>query len=157
MIEEEKFIAEEHPEGDKYQLIMLVVFLAIWIADSFVVRATILDLPISWYLRAAAGALIVIVGAYLVNESHKLVIDSGEPKFIDWGVYSLARHPMYLGIMLVYLGLFLSTFSVASLLILVGIFYIYDRIAEYEETQIIEKLGERYIEYRGKTRRWLII
>ena len=157
MIEEKKFIAEEHPEGDKYQLMMLGAFLAVWIIDSFIVKATILDFPGPWYVRTAAGALIVIIGAYLVNESHKLVIHSGEPVFIDWGVYSVARHPMYLGIMLVYLGLAVSTVSVASLLVLVGIFYVYDRIADYEEVTIIETIGEKYQKYREETRRWLIL
>ena len=136
---------------------MLGIFLVIWIADSFVVHATLIENFVPWYLRIPAGALIVVFGAYLVNESHKLVIDSGEPKLIDWGVYSWARHPMYLGIMLVYLGLIVSTFSVASLLTLVGIFYVYDKIADYEETQIIDKLGERYHKYREKTRRWLLL
>ena len=157
MIEEKKFIAEEHPEGDKYQLIMFGLFLAIWIIDSFVVRATLLDYLVPMYLRVVAGALIVVLGVYLVNESHKMVIDSGEPKLIDWGVYSWARHPMYLGIMLFYLGLIVSTLSIASLLILVGMFYVYNRIADYEETQIISEIGEKYVEYRGKTRRWLIL
>ena len=157
MIEEKKFIAEEHPEGDKYQLIMFGLFIAIWILDSFVVRATLLDYLVPWYLRVAAGALITVIGAYLVNESHKMVIDSGVPEFIDWGVYSMVRHPMYLGIMVIYLGLFVSTISVASLVLLAGIFYVYDRIADYEETQIIENIGERYLEYRKKTRRWLIL
>ena len=154
--QEQKFIAEEHPEGDKFQLMMLGVFLAIWLTDSFIVRATILDSLRVWYLRAAAGALIVCAGLYLVNESHNLVIDSGELRLIDWGVYSLARHPMYLGIMLVYLGLAVSTVSTASLLILVGIFYVYDRIADYEESRIMEIMGDQYLEYRRKTRRWLI-
>jgi len=154
--QEQKFIAEEHPEGDKFQLMMLGVFLAIWLTDSFIVRATILDSLRVWYLRAAAGALIVCAGLYLVNESHNLVIDSGELRLIDWGVYSLARHPMYLGIMLVYLGLAVSTVSTASLVILVGIFYVYDRIADYEEARIMEIMGDQYIEYRRKTRRWLV-
>ena len=155
MIVQNKFIAEEHPEGDKYQLVMLVVFIATWIADSFIIKAAILESPVPWYLRTTAGASIIIIGSYLVNESHKLVIDSGEPIFIDWGVYSLVRHPMYLGVMLAYLGLTISTVSIASLLILVGIFYFYDRIADYEENQIIETIGEKYINYSGKTRRWL--
>ena len=77
--------------------------------------------------------------------------------FIDWGVYSLVRHPMYLGVMLVYLGLIISTVSISSLLILVGIFYVYDRIADYEENQIRETIGEKYINYSEKTRRWLIL
>jgi len=155
--QEKKFIAEEHPEGDKFQLMMLGVFLAIWITDSFIVRATILNSLGPWYLRTAAGAFVVLAGLYLVNESHKLVIDSGELRLIDWGVYSLARHPMYLGIMLVYLGLAVSTVSTASLVILLGIFYVYDRIADYEEARIVETFDEPYLEYRRKTRRWLFI
>ena len=158
MIEQEqKFIAEEHPEGDKFQLMMLGVFLAIWITDSFIVRATILNSLGPWYLRTAAGAFVVLAGLYLVNESHKLVIDPGELRLIDWGVYSLARHPMYLGIMLVYVGLAVSTVSTASLVILLGIFYVYDRIADYEEARIVETFDEQYLEYRRKTRRWLFI
>jgi protein-S-isoprenylcysteine O-methyltransferase Ste14 len=156
MLEEERFIAEEHPEGDKYQLMMMGVFLAIWITDSFIVKATLFTVG-PWYQRTAVGLLVLVFGAYLVNESHKLVIASGEPVFIEWGVYSWARHPMYLGIMLVYLGLTISTASVASMVILVGIFYVYDRIAGYEESRIIEKLGEKYLEYLEKTRRWIIL
>ena len=154
--QEQKFIAEEHPEGDKFQLMMLGVFLAIWLTDSFIIRATILDSLGAWYLRAALGALIVCAGLYLVNESHKLVIDSSELRLIDWGVYSLARHPMYLGIMLVYLGLAVLTVSTASLVILVGIFYVYDRIADYEEARIMEIMGDQFLEYRRKIRRWLV-
>lgn len=156
-IQEKKFIAEEHPEGDKFQLMMLGIFLAIWITDSFIVRATTLNALGPWYLRTAAGALVVLAGLYLVNESHKLVIDSGELRLIDWGVYSLARHPMYLGIMLVYLGLAVSTVSTASLVVLLGIFYVYDRIADYEESRILETMGTQYLEYRKNTRRWLFI
>ncbi|MCW4013213.1 MAG: isoprenylcysteine carboxylmethyltransferase family protein [Candidatus Bathyarchaeota archaeon] len=155
--QEQKFVAEEHPEGDKFQLMMLGVFLAIWITDSFIVRTTILASLGPWYLRTAAGALVVLAGLYLVDAAHKLVIDSGELRLIDWGVYSLSRHPMYLGIMLVYLGLAVSTVSTASLLILVGIFYVYDRIADYEEARILEVMGERYSEYRERTRRWLVV
>jgi protein-S-isoprenylcysteine O-methyltransferase Ste14 len=109
------------------------------------------------YFRLTAGALIVVGGLYLVNESHKLVIDADEPVLVDWGVYGLARHPMYLGIMMAYLGMTVATTSIASLLILVSIFYIYDRIADYEETRIIEELGKKYIEYCGKVPRWLVI
>lgn len=156
MIEEERFIAEEHPEGDKYQLMMLGLFLAIWIIDSFLVKATLIGSLAPWYLRTITGGLIALVGAYLVNESHKLVIDVDEPVLIDWSVYSKARHPMYLGILLVYLGFTVSTASIASLMLLVGIFYVYDRIAAYEESRIIEKMGERYLKYRGRVHRWLI-
>jgi protein-S-isoprenylcysteine O-methyltransferase Ste14 len=157
MIEEKKFIAEEHPKGDKYQIIMLGIFLVVWIIDSFIFKVSLIDFTTPWYLTGALGTLILLTGVYLVNESHKLVIEIEEPEFIDWGVYSLARHPMYFGIMLVYLGLTISTVSWASLLVLIGIAYIYDQIADYEENQLIEKIGKKYIDYCGKTRRWLIL
>ncbi len=155
MIEETKFIADEHPEGDKFQLMMLGVFLSIWVTDSFVIRSVFRGSITPIYL--VLGAVIVLCGGYLVNESHKLVIDSDEHRLVDWGVYTVARHPMYLGIMLVYLGLTVSTGSAASLLILFGVFYVYDRIADYEENRLTETLGDEYRVYRENVRRWSVI
>lgn len=154
--QEKKFIAEEYPQVDKYQLIMLTAFMTVWVTDSFVLKATLLEVSGPWYLWATFGALILLSGTYLVNESHKLVIDSREPRFIDWGVYAFTRHPMYLGILLVYLGLAVSTVSITSMLVLIVAFFVYDWIANYEETQLIETLGIPYLEYCGRTHRWKV-
>ena len=155
MIQKEKFISEEYPKGDTIQVVMLVLFLATWVLDSFLFKFAVYGSIVPWYLRAAVGLLVILYGAYLVDASHKLVIDMDEPVLVDWGVYSKVRHPMYLGIMLVYLGFAVSTLSIISMLLLAGIFLVYDMFAEYEESNIIEILGQRYLDYRTQVKRWL--
>lgn len=134
---------------------MLSLFVVVWVLDSFFIKAAFYGSLAPWCLRVAGGLLVILYGAYLVDASHKLVIDVEEPVLVDWGVYSIARHPMYLGIMLVYLGVAISTLSGASLLLLFGIFFVYDRFAAYEEAKIIEKMGQGYLDYQRRVHRWL--
>jgi protein-S-isoprenylcysteine O-methyltransferase Ste14 len=58
--------------------------------------------------------------------------------------------------MLIYLGLAVLTLSGVSLLLLGCIFLVYDRFAGYEESKITEKMGQRYLDYQRKVRRWLL-
>jgi protein-S-isoprenylcysteine O-methyltransferase Ste14 len=152
---EAKFISEEYPRSDSYQIVMLVLFVAVWVLDSFFIKIIFFGYLAPWYLRIGGGLLVVLYGVYLVDASHKLVIDADEPVLVDWGVYSIARHPMYLGILLVYLGVAMSTLSGASLLLLLGIFLVYDRFAAYEEAKMIEKMGQGYLDYQRRVHRWL--
>ena len=76
-------------------------------------------------------------------------------RFVDWNVYAMVRHPMYLGILLVYLGLAVATLSLASLALLPAFFYAYDRFAAYEERELVEVLGGDYLGYMGRVRRWV--
>ena len=100
MIQKEKFISEEYPKGDTIQVVMLGLFIATWVLDSFMFKFTAYGSIVPWYLRAIVGLLVILFGAYLVDASHKLVIDVDEPVLVDWGVYSKVRHPMYLGIII---------------------------------------------------------
>ena len=65
------------------------------------------------------------------------------------------RHPLYLGSILFYAGLTVSTLSLLSIAILVVIVIFYDSIASYEEKLMEMKFGEEYVSYRRKTGKWL--
>jgi len=147
-------LGEEHPWCDKAQVVMLLIFLAVWGLDSWY-GVTVCGFLCPWMLRAAAGLALVGFGGYLGGESHELVIDVETPGLVDWGVYAVVRHPMYLGILLVYLGLAAATLSLASLALLPAFFYAYDRFAAYEERELVEALGGDYLEYMGRVRRWV--
>lgn len=108
-----------------------------------------------WMLRAAAGLALVGFGGYLVGEAHELVIGAEPAGSVDWGVYALVRHPMYRGILLVYLGLAVATLSAASMALLPAFFYAYDRFAAYEERRLVEALGKDYLAYMARVRRWV--
>lgn len=149
---------EEYPHSDQIQVALLLLFLAVWALDSFLLRAStqpaefvplVLRLPI-------AGALLYL-GLLFVKRSHDLVIDEeyDEPTLVDTGIYSRVRHPMYLGVLLLYLGLSLSTLSMISLGLWLGIFSAYDRMAAYEEQDLTRIFDEDYADYKRRVPRWI--
>lgn len=157
MSKHDKYLGKEHPRSDEIQFIMLVVFLIVWGADSFLLHFTMIPNPVPLVVRISFGALALIISAYLMNESHKLVIDPVNPTFVDYGVFSRASHPMYLGFVLIYFALSVATFSAASFVLWLIYFIIYDRFAAFEEHELVEALGDTYLNYMKKVRRWGLI
>ncbi len=147
----------EHPFGDAGQIIFLVVFLALWILDSFFFGfSTFLAGYIHSFIRLPFAGLIIAVGFYLGKKSmHSVFTEKRDsPQIIEKDLYSFIRHPMYLAALLFYAGLILSTLSLLSFGLGIIIFFFYNFIAAYEEKLLEEKLGVDYIEYKNKIPRW---
>ena len=64
---------------------------------------------------------------------------------------------MYLGIMLFELGLVSSTLSIPALLLMIAIFVANNKFAEYEESSLIQELGDEYENYLSKVKRWGLV
>lgn len=147
----------EHPLGDAGQLILFGLFLVIWILDSFILqRSTFLadDIPLVIRLVFLGAALVAAV--YLFKSGH--VVVSGEQRpttVVSSGAFGYVRHPLYLGGILIYLGLTVSTASLFCLALLVVIALFYNHIAGYEEKLLEIKLGQAYIAYQKKTGKWI--
>ena len=71
------------------------------------------------------------------------------------GAFKYVRHPRYLGIILVYPGLALGTFSLFSPVLRVAICIFYNYLASYEERLLEARFGGSYRSYREKTGKWL--
>jgi protein-S-isoprenylcysteine O-methyltransferase Ste14 len=141
----------------------LVVYLGVWGLDSFVFRlSTVLAEVFPIFVGLPLGILSFAAGIYLVAKSETaifgrtLVGRTGNPKFITTGVYAWVRHPMYLGSLLVLLVFFFATLSLLSLLVWVGLFIFYDRMATYEEQDLYRILGEQYLNYQKQVPKWLM-
>ncbi len=68
------------------------------------------------------------------------------------GIYSIVRHPLYLGNFLVFLGPFIFTGNIYSIIIFILSFWIYyERIMYAEETFLISKFGSEYENWSSKT------
>ena len=148
----------EYPHSDQIQIAFLLLFLTVWAMDSFLLKVSTQpagSLPLA--LRLPMALILMFVGLLFVKRSHHLVIDEtyDEPTLVDTGVYSRVRHPMYLGVLLVYLGLVSSTMSMASLGLWLGIFAAYDKMAAYEERDLIRVFGDDYSEYMRRVPRWI--
>jgi protein-S-isoprenylcysteine O-methyltransferase Ste14 len=97
------------------------------------------------------------VGIFLGAKSLAVVFGrAGEkPKFTTTGVYAGVRHPMYLASLLILLSLFFATLSLLALLVWIGLFVFYDRMATYEERDLIRILGQQYVDYQKQVPKWL--
>ena len=62
------------------------------------------------------------------------------------GIYSLIRHPLYLGNYLIWLGISITTFNLYFVVVLSLLFWIYyERIMFAEERFLERKFGEKYV------------
>ena len=153
-------LGSEHPLCDRIQLVMLVLFLVVWGIDSlsfFIFGySTVLVDVISFPALLLPSFVSLGFGLYLVAKSHKAVFGEAhvQPKFLDSGVYSWVRHPMYLGILLCCLAFFFASPSLLSLGILLIFFIFYNKITTYEEKSLTQILGEEYIAYQKRVPKW---
>ncbi|MGD0827914.1 MAG: isoprenylcysteine carboxylmethyltransferase family protein [Desulfobaccales bacterium] len=145
----------EHPYGDAGQLILLGLFLIVWVADSFFLHlSTFLYLP--WYIRLIFLVSCLAVAAFLFKSGHGVVSHSQRSgDMVTTGAFKYVRHPLYLGCILFYLGLALSTASLFSLVLWVAICIFYNYLASYEEKLLEAKFGEGYKIYKEQTGKWI--
>ncbi len=153
-------LGSEHPLCDRVQSTMLILFFAVWGVDTlsyFLFRvSTVLTGLASFPLLLFPAILSWGFGIYLESKSHEAVFPetAGQPRLIESGVYSWVRHPMYLGILLFCLGFFFAMFSLLSLGVLIVFFVFYDKMATYEEEDLVRVLGEVYIAYQKRVPKW---
>jgi protein-S-isoprenylcysteine O-methyltransferase Ste14 len=154
-------LGSEHPLCDRIQLLMLILFFAVWGIDSlsffmFGYSTVVFD-ALAFPVFFAGTLVFLCLSFYLVSKSHKAVLEQvhDPPRLVDSGVYAWVRHPMYLGILLFCLAFLFISFSLVSLVIWVAFFVFYDRMATYEERSLTEILGEQYTSYQKRVSKWL--
>ena len=146
---------DEHPLNHPFQILAVILFLVIWIPDSFIFQfTTFLSLFIPWFVSVPAGIAVILIGVYCVNASHKTVFNPKREGVIDTGVYGRVRHPMYLGSLLVFFGLIITTLSLITLLLWFIVFIGFDRMASYEEGVLIDRFGDAYRDYQRRVSKW---
>ena len=122
--------------------------------------------PIAWlehqWLRAAGIVLLLsslawtVVAQAQMGESWRIVIDEERRTPLVWkGVFGVSKNPIFLGMMLTLLGLFLVIPNAVMLLIFVlGVVLIQIQV-RLEEEFLSNTHGAEYAQYRRGVRRWL--
>jgi protein-S-isoprenylcysteine O-methyltransferase Ste14 len=62
---------------------------------------------------------------------------------------------MYLGELLFLLGLAITTFSLLSVVVWAAFFVFLDRMATFEEKELTRIMGQQYVDYRKRVRKWI--
>ena len=151
-------LAGEHPMGDMGQLLLLVVFLIVWVFDSFILRISVfLARDVSLLIRIPLGLAFIGAAAYFAREGMRSVFGEvrAEPAVITAGIFGRVRHPIYLGCILFYVGLVIFTLSIISSVICAIIIGFYHYISRYEERKLLNKFGQEYERYMKSVPMWI--
>jgi len=119
---------------------------------------TLLDLPWRW-----AGVVPLLAGIMLnlLADRHFKKHDTTVKPFapsdalVTDGVFRLTRNPMYLGMVLILLGIALLLGSTSPLLAVVVLAVLLDRVFITEEERMLEEVfGDAFRSYKARVRRW---
>jgi protein-S-isoprenylcysteine O-methyltransferase Ste14 len=82
-------------------------------------------------------------------------IDVPPTRMVDTGIYAYTRNPMYLGHLIFMIGLAVTFWSWAVLLLLAfHIFWFQQRVREDEE-RLVQIFGPPYVDYQRRVKRWV--
>lgn len=127
-----------------------------------------------WTILQIFGLLISLLGLFIrhlamktcgLSFNHYLITPSPnhsknqyENKLITHGIYKYVRHPSYLGFWLYCIGIQLMLLNIGNLTLTIYILNWFFRIRiEYEENQLINKYGDKYINYQQTTKQKILI
>ena len=137
------------------QIVCFIIFFAVWIIDSFILNLSTFASFFPSALRIPSSLCIIAVGSILVGKAHRVLFKKKSRGLITTGIFARVRHPMYLGIILIYLGYMLGTMSLLSILPWLLIVYLYAKMADHEERVLEEQFGKEYLEYKRRVPKWI--
>lgn len=148
----------EHAVGDAGQLILAILFAAVWIADTFFLKySTFLNSYVPPGVRIALGAILLVLSLYLAKEGLSIVFGEKReiPGVIRKSVFNVVRHPIYLSEILLYLGLLMLSISLAAAFVWVISILFLHYISRHEEKLLLARFGEAYQQYMREVPMWI--
>ena len=106
------------------------------------------------------SGLIIILSAIILFKKYKTTITPLKPskatKLIVNGVYKFSRNPMYLGLLLVLLGISIIL-NLFGGFFLIPLFILYLNLFQIipEENAMVDLFKDEFLEYKKNVRRWI--
>ena len=100
----------------------------------------------------------IVIGAVSQLTKAGTALDVRKPttEIVTGGVFRMSRNPIYLSMMLAYLGIASLVDSLWILLLALPLVVILQKgVIEPEERYLEEKFGEKYLRYKSQVRRWI--
>ena len=148
----------EHNLGDAGQIFFALLFCGIWIVDSFFLKySTQLNDIVPAPVRKPIGIVLVGLSAYLAWSGLRIVFGEVRetPSVIREGVFGVVRHPIYLSEVLLYLGLFMLSMSLAAGAVWLGATAFLYYLSWYEERLLLKRFGDGYRAYMCDVGMWI--
>jgi protein-S-isoprenylcysteine O-methyltransferase Ste14 len=140
-------------------VVLLLTIVSLGATHALVPLATVLRFPLT-----LLGLLPLGLGAYLnlaadaLLKRHNTTVKPFETSasLVTSGVYGLSRHPMYLGFVLILLGIAVLLGSAMPLALVLLFAVLMDRTyVRLEETMLKERFGDAWKAYTRRVRRWV--
>ena len=106
------------------------------------------------------SGLIIILSAIILFKKYQTTITPLNPskatKLITDGIYKFSRNPMYLGLLLVLLGISIIL-NLTGGFFLIPLFILYLNLFQIipEENAMVDLFKDEFLEYKKKVRRWI--
>ena len=106
------------------------------------------------------SGLIIILSAIILFKKYQTTITPLNPsnatKLITGGIYKFSRNPMYLGLLLVLLGISIIL-NLTGGFFLIPLFILYLNLFQIipEENAMVDLFKDEFLEYKKKVRRWI--
>ncbi len=151
-------LAGEYRWGDIGQMIFAVLFILVWIIDTFILKyTTFLNDIVPVAVRVPLAVVFFILSAYLSFRGLSIVFGEvrEQPAVIHKGVFGRVRHPIYLGEILLYLGFLALNISLAAAVVwLLAIGFLH-YLSCYEERLLLARFGDEYRQYMQEVPMWI--
>ncbi len=152
--------------GRAYKIISAIAFITI-IANSFMTSIMIYFIPIDYlqidYLQWIGFGLIhlsflfiFIAQRNMANEWRIGIDNKNKVTLITKGLFSISRNPIFLGVIIVFIGLFLIIPNAVTAIILTAGFIVIQVQVRLEEEFLLNNLKEEYEIYMRNVKRWLL-
>jgi len=136
----------------------IVILVLAWIVSWFLTRPTAVQAL--WYVGWVVwfcGAILIILPLVMIFGRSKGKGWFDTMPIVDRGIYSLVRHPLYLGWLLMYVVvIFFGQHWIPLVMGIAGIVCVY-LISVQEDMRLVVNLGDDYVHYMQKTPRMNIL
>ncbi|MFW5895610.1 MAG: methyltransferase family protein [archaeon] len=151
-------IGPEIPHSHLLEVLFMMFFAIVWLLDVFIFQFHLPHGILLWDLLRYSGFFCLLVFSIIIIKKSWVVVTpevykSGD--LVKEGIYGYVRHPMYLGILLIYFSFVILNLSFTLFLAWGIIFLFMNLMATYEEKKLIDLFGEEYKQYKEKVSKWI--
>ncbi|MFY0654377.1 MAG: DUF1295 domain-containing protein [Cyclobacteriaceae bacterium] len=151
--------------GRVYKLMVLLTWVSIGIFSFYPTWYPYL-MPVGYlnieWLRTSGLILLIMsflwtcLAQYQMSKSWRIGIDYNEKtELISNGLFKYSRNPIFLGVLISYLGTFMIIPNILSFSILLVTFVTIQTQVRLEEEYLEDVQGQHYLDYKLLVRRWL--
>ncbi|MBC2696617.1 MAG: isoprenylcysteine carboxylmethyltransferase family protein [Desulfobacteraceae bacterium] len=128
-------------------VMLILAYLLLWFLDN---PACIEELLYAGWMILAVGLVLIFLPMFVFRSKGKVKKENDWTKtsvLVDTGIYSVVRHPLYLGWLLMYLAIiFCSQHWLTTIIGITGMACVYS-ISRQEDGRLVVKFGDAYTRY----------